>query len=122
MLADCAVRLSALSRRKRGLHGHRDGDRKGLQVGDAHVEGAQTKQFGSLASVAMQGDGRATAAQLHDLHLAPSHAVNAGSQRLADGLLGGETPRQSRRLAPALANLRLRKDALEEPLAMMLVN
>src|ERR1700736_3019731 len=70
----------------------------------------------------MQSDGRATAAQLHHLHLAPRHTTYTSTKGLADGFFGGETPGQPRGLAPALAQLHLSKYALEETFPVRLIN
>src|SRR5207248_609236 len=78
--------------------------------------------FGAAFGVAVQGDGRAAAAQLHHFHFVPGYAVNAGTQSFADGLLSGETPGQAGGFAPALAHLHLGKDALEEAFPVMLID
>ena len=111
--------LRSVSRR---LHRHRDGNREGLQVGYADVEGAEAEEFGATFGVAVQDDGWAAAAQLRDLHFAPGHTVDAGTQGLADGFLGGESPGETCCLAPALAYFHLGVDAPQEPLAVMLVD
>src|SRR5579885_1550839 len=104
------------------LQGHRDRDRESLEIGDTDIEGGQAEQFRAFFRVAVETHGGATAAQLHDLHLAPGHAVQAGAQRLADRLFGSEPPGQARDLTPALAHLYLREDAFEKALAVSLID
>src|SRR5579883_1274568 len=98
--------------RRSSLNGNGDGDGEVLEIGHADIEGAEAQQFGAAFRVAVQAHRGATAAQLHNLHFAPGHAVNAGTQRLADGLFGSETACQPLRLAPALPRLNLSEDAL----------
>ncbi len=101
------------------MDGDGDSNGEGGEIGHADVEGADTEQFGALLRPAVEGDGRATAPQLYDLHFAPADAVQAGSQGFADGLFGGKTSSETLDFAAALANLNFGVDALEKALPMM---
>src|SRR5260370_7982087 len=70
----------------------------------------------------MQRYSGASAAQLHDFHLTPGDAVQAGAQSLADSFLSGKTPGEASRLATALAYLHFGIDTFEETLVVMLVD
>src|SRR5258708_20613124 len=70
----------------------------------------------------MEGDGGASTAQLHNLHLAPGYAVDACPQCFADGFFGGETTGEAGGLATALAYFRLCEDTFQEALPVVLVD
>src|SRR5260370_38749971 len=70
----------------------------------------------------MQRYSGASAAQLHDFHLTPGDAVQAGAQSLADSFLSGKTPGEASRLATALAYLHFGIDTFEETFVVMLVD
>jgi hypothetical protein len=97
-------------------------NRKGIEIGDTYVEGADAQKFGAAFSIAMQGDGGASAAQLHDFHFAPGDAVDACAKGFADGLFGSEATGETRGLATALAYFHLSEDAFQEALAVMFVD
>src|SRR5579884_496352 len=111
-----------LGLRSIGLCSYRYGNREMGQVGHADIEGADAKLFSSLFSFTMKTYRRASAAQLHDLHLAPGNAVNAGTKGFADGLFSGKAGGETIHLSPALLYLSLSEDAPQETFAVMLVD
>src|SRR5436190_770636 len=109
---------------KRCLHRHGNGNGKLGQVGDTDIEGAEAEELGTAPGIAVQGHGRPSTAQLHNLHLAPGQAMQASTQGLTDRLLGSKAPGQACRphcpCPAALLYLFFGEDTPQKTLAMFL--
>src|SRR5215469_6120627 len=71
---------SLCGKRWSNLYRHSNGNRERLQIGNANIESVQAELLGALFRVTVQAHRGATAAQLHNLHLAPGYAVQTSTQ------------------------------------------
>src|SRR5947207_4481519 len=116
--------MISLSRSERCLHRHSNGNGKLGQVGDTDIESAEAEELGTAPGIAVQGHGRPSTAQLHNLHLAPSQAMEASTQGLTDRLFGSKATSQARcpdcPSPAALLYLFFGENTLQKTLAMSL--
>src|SRR5581483_7857365 len=102
--------------------GDGDGDGELGEVGDADIEGTEAELLGAQFGVAMQGDGGASTAQLHDFHFAPGYSMQTCAERFADGLFGREPPGETCGFAATLLHFVFGVDTTQEAFAVSLVD
>src|SRR6266571_4875187 len=89
-----------------------------------HRHGNGNGKLGPAPGIAVQGHGRPSTAQLHNLHLAPGQAMEASTQGLTDRLLSSKAAGQACRphcpSPAALLYLFLCEDTPQKTLAMFL--
>jgi hypothetical protein len=90
------------------------------KVGHTDIEGADTKELGTLPSFSVKAYRRAAAAQLHYFHLTPGNAVYTSAKGFADRFLCCKASSKTVDLPSALHYFSLSEDTLKKTFAVML--